>query len=112
LLTLNVPYQIGKCTPRGTCTPVWEPLIYSHRRSSAFSFKWNCPKWYWPFWLYNRELGEARFTMGRDHFWKLENDCPNRCRSRQIFGGVKEFFPDSPNLLEKSVSCQFRCLYF
>jgi len=26
LLTLNVPLQIGKCTPRGTCTPGWEPL--------------------------------------------------------------------------------------
>jgi len=26
LLTLNVPLQIGKCTPTGTCTPVWEPL--------------------------------------------------------------------------------------
>jgi len=29
LLTLNVPLQTGKCTPRGTCTPVWEPLVYS-----------------------------------------------------------------------------------
>jgi len=28
LLTLNVPLQIGKCTPRGTCTPGWEPLRY------------------------------------------------------------------------------------
>jgi len=26
LLTLNVPLEIGKCTPMGTCTPVWEPL--------------------------------------------------------------------------------------
>jgi len=29
LLTLNVPLQIGKCTTRGTCTPVWEPLSHS-----------------------------------------------------------------------------------
>jgi len=21
--------QIGKCTPGGTCTPGWEPLLYS-----------------------------------------------------------------------------------
>jgi len=27
LLALNVPLQIGKCTPRGTCTPGWEPLL-------------------------------------------------------------------------------------
>jgi len=27
LLTLNLPLQIGKWTPRGICTPVWEPLI-------------------------------------------------------------------------------------
>ena len=27
LLTLNVPLQISKCTPSGTCTPVWEPLV-------------------------------------------------------------------------------------
>jgi len=27
LLTLNVPLQIGKCTPRGTCTPGCEPLL-------------------------------------------------------------------------------------
>jgi len=26
LLTSNVPLQIGKCTPRGTCTPGWESL--------------------------------------------------------------------------------------
>jgi len=26
LLTLNAPLQIAKCTPRGTCAPVWEPL--------------------------------------------------------------------------------------
>jgi len=25
-LTLNVPLQIGKCTPCGTCTPGLEPL--------------------------------------------------------------------------------------
>jgi len=25
LLTLNVPFQIDKCIPRGTCTPGWEP---------------------------------------------------------------------------------------
>jgi len=24
LLTLNVPLQLGKSTPRGTCTPVWQ----------------------------------------------------------------------------------------
>jgi len=29
LLTFNVPLQIGKCTPWGTCTPVWEPLVYA-----------------------------------------------------------------------------------
>jgi len=29
LLTLNVPLQVGKCTPGGTCTPGWEPLYYS-----------------------------------------------------------------------------------
>jgi len=27
LLTLNVHLQIGKCNPRGTCTPGWEPLV-------------------------------------------------------------------------------------
>jgi len=27
LLTLKVPLQISKCTPMGTCTPVWEPLV-------------------------------------------------------------------------------------
>jgi len=27
LLTLNVPLEIGKCTPRGTCTPGWETLV-------------------------------------------------------------------------------------
>jgi len=27
LLTLNVPFQIGKCTPRDTCTPGWEPPV-------------------------------------------------------------------------------------
>jgi len=26
LLTLNVPLQIGKCSPRGTRTPGWESL--------------------------------------------------------------------------------------
>jgi len=26
MLTLNVPLWIGKCTPKGTCTPDWEPL--------------------------------------------------------------------------------------
>jgi len=25
--TINVPFQIGKCTPRGTCIPVWEPVL-------------------------------------------------------------------------------------
>jgi len=25
LLTLNVPLQIGKCTPRGTCTQFGKP---------------------------------------------------------------------------------------
>ena len=29
LLTLNVPLRIGKCTPRGTCTPGWEPCSKS-----------------------------------------------------------------------------------
>ena len=29
MLTLNVPLRIGKCTPRGTCTPGWEPLPYT-----------------------------------------------------------------------------------
>jgi len=29
LLTLNVPLQIGKCTPGGTCTPGWEPLFWT-----------------------------------------------------------------------------------
>jgi len=24
-----LPLQIGKCTPRGTCTPGWEPLVWS-----------------------------------------------------------------------------------
>ena len=24
-----VPFQIGKCTTRGTCTPVWELLDYT-----------------------------------------------------------------------------------
>jgi len=28
LLTLDVPLQIGNCTTRDTCTPVWEPLEY------------------------------------------------------------------------------------
>jgi len=27
LLTSNVPLQIGKCTPGGTCTPGREPLF-------------------------------------------------------------------------------------
>jgi len=27
LLTLNVPLQIGKYTPRGARTPGWEPLM-------------------------------------------------------------------------------------
>ena len=27
LITLNVPLRIGKCTPGGTCTPSWEPLL-------------------------------------------------------------------------------------
>jgi len=31
LLALNVPLQIGKCTPGGTCTPGWEPLPYMKR---------------------------------------------------------------------------------
>jgi len=30
LLTLNVPLQIGKSTPGGTCTPGWEPLDYTN----------------------------------------------------------------------------------
>ena len=25
----NVPLEKPKCTPRGTCTPVWEPLPYN-----------------------------------------------------------------------------------
>jgi len=29
LLTLNVPLRIGKCTLWGTCTPGWEPLLYT-----------------------------------------------------------------------------------
>jgi len=33
LLTLNVPIRIGKRTPRGTCTPGWEPLVYHDRNS-------------------------------------------------------------------------------
>ena len=28
LLTLHVPLQIGKCTPKGACTSGWEPLLY------------------------------------------------------------------------------------
>jgi len=35
LLTLNVPLQISKCTPRGTCTPVWEYLVYDIGSQSA-----------------------------------------------------------------------------
>ena len=35
LLTLHVPFQIGKCTTRGTDTPVWKPLFY------AFQFAYN-----------------------------------------------------------------------
>jgi len=31
LLTLNVPLWIGKCTPRGTCIPGWEPVLYPMR---------------------------------------------------------------------------------
>jgi len=27
LLTSNVPFQIGKSTPRGTCIPGCEPLV-------------------------------------------------------------------------------------
>jgi len=34
LLTLNAPIQIGKCTPRGTCIPGWEPLLYDINTSS------------------------------------------------------------------------------
>jgi len=37
LLILNVPLQIGKCTLRGTCTPVWEPLIYNNRSKNCAS---------------------------------------------------------------------------
>jgi len=25
--TIYVPLDIGKCTPRGACTPGWEPLL-------------------------------------------------------------------------------------
>jgi len=31
LLTSNAPLRTGKCTPRGTCTPGWEPLVYKYR---------------------------------------------------------------------------------
>ena len=31
LITLNVPIRISKCTPGGTCTPGWEPLVYTLR---------------------------------------------------------------------------------
>jgi len=36
-LTLNVPFQIGKCTTRGTCTPVWKPLFYAFHFAYYFN---------------------------------------------------------------------------
>jgi len=39
LLTLNVPLRIGKCTPRGTCTPGWETLIYRKFASSWLQWR-------------------------------------------------------------------------
>jgi len=30
VLTLNVPLWIGKCTPKGTCTPLWASLVYNN----------------------------------------------------------------------------------
>jgi len=41
LITLNEPLQIGKCTPGGTCTPGWEPLIYSYTAIPAPRRKLN-----------------------------------------------------------------------
>ena len=32
LLTSNVPFQIGKPTPRGTCIPGYEPLVWYYLR--------------------------------------------------------------------------------
>jgi len=34
LLTSNVPLQIGKCIPGGTCTPGWESLLYPNHMQS------------------------------------------------------------------------------
>jgi len=35
LTTLNVPLQIGKCTPGGTRTPGWQPLVYTMSKTYA-----------------------------------------------------------------------------
>jgi len=32
LLTLNVPLQIDKCTPKGTCTPSREPIVWKNQQ--------------------------------------------------------------------------------
>ena len=37
LPTLNVPLQIGKCTPGGTCAPGWEPLLYVYEQRCSLS---------------------------------------------------------------------------
>jgi len=41
LLTLNVRLRIGKCTPRGTCTPGWGPLHWSMEARCSVSNEWQ-----------------------------------------------------------------------
>ena len=36
LITVNVVLRIGKCTPGGTCTPGWEPLLAKRKPSVVF----------------------------------------------------------------------------
>jgi len=39
LITLNVSLRIGKCTPGGTCSTGWEPVVYMVIIKVYYSFK-------------------------------------------------------------------------
>ena len=61
---LNVPLQIRKCTPRGTCTPGWEPLDKRFTRDAVIDLWTNAA-----FTIEQRCLGNLRpawtFDMAR-----------------------------------------------
>jgi len=44
--TINIPFQVGKYNPRGTCIPGWEPVLQNVLIMLHYAWPWNATSFY------------------------------------------------------------------